>query len=120
MAQFETESGLEVTQMFDSDFNSAIPFAKEPDAGEEYGREIPEDGDHAETPGITDTHDPVRSYLREMGTVRLLKREGEVALAQRIERGERLALRAISRSPFAVKELLSFAEELCAEKRSAE
>ena len=43
------------------------------------------------------TNDPVRMYLREMGTVPLLTRKGEVAIARRIERGERRVLNALSR-----------------------
>ena len=58
------------------------------------------------------TNDPVRMYLREMGTVPLLTREGEVAIAKRIERGEMLVLRTISRSPVVIKELIAIGEEL--------
>src|SRR5579862_3746337 len=57
-------------------------------------------------------NDPVRMYLREMGSVPLLKRQGEVAIAKRIERGELLVLKAISRSPIVIKELLATGEEL--------
>jgi RNA polymerase primary sigma factor len=65
------------------------------------------------TPGTLEkTNDPVRMYLREMGTVPLLTREGEVAIAKRIERGQMLVLRTISRSPIVVKELLAVAEDL--------
>ncbi|PYS61292.1 MAG: RNA polymerase sigma factor RpoD [Acidobacteria bacterium] len=56
--------------------------------------------------------DPVRFYLREMGTVPLLKREQEVSIAKRIEAGLKRAQRAISRSPIAVAELLRIGEEL--------
>ena len=58
--------------------------------------------------------DPVRLYLREMGTVPLLKREQEVSIAKRIEAGLKRAQRAISRSPIAVAELLRIGEELAA------
>ena len=58
------------------------------------------------------TADPVRVYLREMGSVRLLKREGEVAIAKRIERGKMLVRKTISRSPLVIKELLAAGEEL--------
>jgi RNA polymerase primary sigma factor len=59
-----------------------------------------------------DSFDPVRSYLREMGTVRLLTREGEVALAKAIERGDALVSKAVSRSPFVVRELIALSDEL--------
>jgi RNA polymerase primary sigma factor len=62
------------------------------------------------------TNDPVRLYLREMGVVPLLTREGEVAIAKRIERGQLKTQKAIARSPIAVKELLKIGEELEAGK----
>ncbi|MGH9969307.1 MAG: RNA polymerase sigma factor RpoD [Pyrinomonadaceae bacterium] len=58
------------------------------------------------------TNDPVRLYLREMGVVPLLTREGEVAIAKRIERGQLKTQKAIARSPLAVKELLRIGEAL--------
>ena len=58
------------------------------------------------------TSDPVRMYLREMGTVPLLTREGEVAIARRIERGENQVLKALARSRHVTSELLSLAERL--------
>src|SRR5437660_12353216 len=65
------------------------------------------------TPGLLEkTNDPVRMYLREMGTVPLLTREGEVAIAKRIERGQLLVLKTITRSPIVVKELIAIADDL--------
>ena len=58
------------------------------------------------------TNDPVRLYLREMGVVPLLTREGEVAIAKRIERGQIKTQKAIARSPIAISELLKIVEEL--------
>ena len=58
------------------------------------------------------TNDPVRLYLREMGVVPLLSREGEVIIAKRIERGQLKTQKAIGRSPIAVKEVLKLGEEL--------
>jgi len=60
------------------------------------------------------TNDPVRLYLREMGVVPLLTREGEVAIAKRIERGQIKTQKAIARSPIAVAELIKVGEELAA------
>ncbi|MFZ0738076.1 MAG: RNA polymerase sigma factor RpoD [Candidatus Acidiferrales bacterium] len=71
------------------------------------------------TPGsLEKTNDPVRMYLREMGTVPLLTREGEVAIAKRIERGQLLVLKTISRSPLILKELLGVGEDLRRGSRS--
>ena len=65
------------------------------------------------TPGALDkTNDPVRMYLREMGTVPLLTREGEVRIAQRIERGQLRAFRVLSRSPLAINEVIALGEDL--------
>ena len=65
------------------------------------------------SPGALDkTNDPVRLYLREMGVVPLLTREGEVAIAKRIERGKIRMQKAISRSPVAISELLRIGDEL--------
>ena len=58
------------------------------------------------------TSDPVRLYLREMGSVPLLKREEEVAIAKRMERGHALVLKTISRSPLVLKELIEIGREL--------
>jgi RNA polymerase primary sigma factor len=58
------------------------------------------------------TNDPVRLYLREMGVVPLLTREGEVAIAKRIERGQQKTQKAISRSPIAVRELIRIGQDL--------
>jgi RNA polymerase primary sigma factor len=71
------------------------------------------------TPGLLEkTNDPVRMYLREMGTVPLLTREGEVAIAKRIERGQLLVMKTITRSPIVVKELIAIAEDLRSGTRS--
>jgi RNA polymerase primary sigma factor len=64
------------------------------------------------TSALEKTNDPVRMYLREMGTVPLLTREGEVEIAKRIERGQNSVLKAISRSPIVVQELLAVAKEI--------
>ncbi|MBZ5539397.1 MAG: RNA polymerase sigma factor RpoD [Acidobacteriia bacterium] len=65
------------------------------------------------TPGALEkTNDPVRMYLREMGTVPLLTREGEVAIAKRIERGQLVVMKTITRSPIVIKELIAVGEDL--------
>ncbi|HET9371753.1 MAG TPA: RNA polymerase sigma factor RpoD [Vicinamibacterales bacterium] len=72
-----------------------------------------EEGDLDLTPGALDkTNDPVRMYLREMGTVPLLTREGEVAIAKRIEQGKLAAIKAISRTPKITQEVIEMGEQL--------
>src|SRR5208283_1622925 len=65
------------------------------------------------TPGALEkTNDPVRIYLREMGEVPLLTREGEVDIAKRIERGQLQVLKALSRSPVVIRQVLAIGEDL--------
>jgi RNA polymerase primary sigma factor len=65
------------------------------------------------SPGTLEkTNDPVRMYLREMGTVPLLTREGEVEIAKRIERGQLRVMKAISRSPIVIREIVALGEDL--------
>ncbi|HEX5233751.1 MAG TPA: RNA polymerase sigma factor RpoD [Silvibacterium sp.] len=75
-----------------------------------------EEGEDVEldlTPGTLEkTNDPVRMYLREMGTVPLLTREGEVEIAKRIERGQMRVMKAISRSPIVIREIVALGEDL--------
>jgi RNA polymerase primary sigma factor len=71
------------------------------------------------TPGALDkTNDPVRMYLREMGTVPLLTREGEVAIAKRIERGKLAVIKSISRTPTIAKRILLMGDQLRAGERT--
>jgi RNA polymerase primary sigma factor len=80
----------------------------EGEAGEES-----EDVELDLTPGqLEKTNDPVRMYLREMGTVPLLTREGEVEIAKRIERGQNRVMKAISRSPIVIREIVGLGEDL--------
>ncbi len=80
---------------------------------EEASPSSSEDGELDLTPGTLEkTNDPVRMYLREMVTVPVLTREGEVGIAKRIERGQLLVLKTITRAPLILKELLQVGEDL--------
>jgi len=71
------------------------------------------------TPSAIDkAFDPVRMYLRQMGTVPLLTREGEVEIAKRIERGKLSILKAISRTPTIAKAVVRMGEQLTSSARS--
>src|SRR6188768_941190 len=71
------------------------------------------------TPGSLDkTNDPVRMYLREMGTVPLLTREGEVEIARRIERGKLSVIKSISRTPTVARAIMTMGDQLKNDERS--
>ena len=91
------------------DLLDAPKFPGEKDLEAEEGEDVELDL----TPGTLEkTNDPVRMYLREMGTVPLLTREGEVEIAKRIERGQMRVLKAISRSPIVIREIAALGEDL--------
>jgi RNA polymerase primary sigma factor len=79
----------------------------------------PAEIDLTPAPGAPEAaNDPVRVYLREMGASPLLTREGEVEIAKRIERGEVCLLKALSRSPVVIHEVLVIGENLKTGRRS--
>ena len=92
------------------------------EGGEFEVQEDPAHGDEAEideTAYLVDKNsDPVGRYLREMGSVPLLKREQEVAIAKRMERGHGLVLKALSRSPLVLQELIATGREIRDGRRS--
>jgi RNA polymerase primary sigma factor len=92
-------TALEVTETLE------IEAPHEPALGEE--------ADTERKPGLLDKNsDPVRTYLREMGVVPLLTREREVSIAKRMERGQLLVLKTISRSPIVLKAMMAVGVEL--------
>jgi RNA polymerase primary sigma factor len=80
----------------------------------EAAAEADEDGlgEEAPEPAVVRTSDPVRIYLREMGTVALLTREGEVEIAKRIEEGEAATVGAVLRTPHALRFVLALPDRL--------
>jgi RNA polymerase primary sigma factor len=84
---------------------------KQAESGEELELDL--------TPGALDkTNDPVRMYLREMGTVPLLTREGEVEIAKRIERGKLAVIKSISRTPTIARKVIAMGDHLKAGERT--
>src|SRR5512140_131010 len=86
------------------------------DSEQKYREDKQEAGEELEldlTPGALDkTNDPVRMYRREMGTVPLLTREGEVEIAKRIERGKLAVIKSISRTPIVIREVIAIGDDL--------
>jgi RNA polymerase primary sigma factor len=97
-------------EIVDSAQKVKIPKGKLDMEDEEFEAE-PEDMEF-EPGALGRTSDPVRMYLREMGSVALLTREGEVEIAKRIEEGEREMASVILNTPITVKELISLGESL--------
>jgi RNA polymerase primary sigma factor len=92
----------------DGDGVKGIDLGKEKEDGDEEASQEQQDEEYA----YSRTSDPVRMYLRKMGSVSLLTREGEVEIAKRIEDGERKMLQAVLNSSVAVEELLETGERL--------
>ena len=107
-------AGIEVIDTEDQTFAALDKIAtgdRKPEAG---GEGPSEEGVELDlTPGALEkTNDPVRMYLREMGTVPLLTRDGEVEIAKRIERGQLSVLKSLSRSSVIVREIISLGDQL--------
>ena len=106
--------GRELDDLLTELDTAGVEILEEPKA--EFDKKVEE----AEEPGELDlvqelndkTNDPVRMYLREMGSVPLLTREGEIELAKRIERGQAAVRKAISRSALVIREILAMPETL--------
>jgi len=85
----------------------------EPEAEPEHEEEKKEGAEEEEdVEGFSKTNDPVRMYLRKMGSVSLLTREGEVEIAKRIEEGERRVLQVVLNSKLAFQEIVQLGEKL--------
>jgi RNA polymerase primary sigma factor len=110
----ELTTGPELDDLL-ADFDTAgVEILEEPKL--EFGKKIDDSEEFADIDLPADfvdkTNDPVRMYLREMGTVPLLTREGEIELAKRIERGQRSVSKAASRSPLIVREILQLGTDI--------
>jgi RNA polymerase primary sigma factor len=110
----EFQGGRELDDLLSEFENAGVEILEEPklefDKKLEEGEEL---GDLDLAQDLSDkTNDPVRMYLREMGTVPLLNREGEIELAKRIERGQSAVRKALSRSALVVREVLNIGQQL--------
>jgi RNA polymerase primary sigma factor len=94
------------------DSEQKVSLRQSQEAEDESGEEEPEEETEFEAGVLGRTSDPVRMYLREMGQVSLLTREGEVEIAKRIEDGEALVTRVIMKTPIAFKEVIALGERL--------
>src|SRR5215510_13078517 len=103
-------AGIEVIVTDDQNFAALDKIPGE----NKFDTEATEEGMELDlTPGALEkANDPVRMYLREMGTVPLLTRDGEVEIAKRIERGQLTVLKVLSRSPVIVREIITLGDQL--------
>jgi RNA polymerase primary sigma factor len=109
----EYPGGRELEELLTELDSAGVEILEEPKLGfEKKG----EEGEEVELEFVQDfsdkTNDPVRMYLREMGSVPLLTREGEIELAKRIERGQTAVRKSLSRSPLLIREILTLPELL--------
>ncbi len=103
----DSSSKLKVAEKGDTE-------AEEEEEEVEAKKEEPEEEEDAD--GYSKTNDPVRMYLRKMGSVSLLTREGEVEIAKRIEDGERRVLQVVLNSSVAIEEILQLGDKLRKQK----
>jgi RNA polymerase primary sigma factor len=101
------EMGMQVVESEEGEDPEAAPAVKEEAAEEEEGPA----GNISES-SVSRTDDPVRMYLREMGTVELLSREGEIAIAKRIEAGRDMMIRGLCESPLTFRAIIAWHEAL--------
>jgi len=107
MANF-SEMGIQVVESEENEDGEA-PVAKVEKAEEEETEEQTGNVDEA---SLGRTDDPVRMYLREMGSVELLSREGEIAIAKRIEAGRDMMINGLCESPLTFKAIITWHDQL--------
>jgi RNA polymerase primary sigma factor len=107
MANF-SEMGIQVVESEENE-EGELPVAKAEKAEEEEAEEQTGNVDEA---SLGRTDDPVRMYLREMGSVELLSREGEIAIAKRIEAGRDMMINGLCESPLTFKAIITWHEQL--------
>jgi len=101
-----SEAGITVSEPDDSEDGEAV--AKP--ATKADGEDDEESGGNVDEESLGRTDDPVRMYLREMGSVELLSREGEIAIAKRIEAGRDMMIGGLCESPLTFQAILRWHE----------
>jgi len=108
-----SEMGINVVESEESE--EAQPAAKKPKSDDEdEGEEEGQASGNIDDDDVGRTDDPVRMYLREMGSVELLSREGEIAIAKRIEAGRDMMIGGICESPTTYRALIAWRDKLVA------
>ena len=113
----------EIDKTFTEDLDSAEDFDDFLSSMDNYGIKILDSqqkemiprrrkSDLVSTHGLERTTDPVKLYLREMGNISLLTREGEIAIAREIERGEKSIIKALSKTRLVLNEVLGLEDRI--------
>ncbi len=108
MANF-SEMGIQVVESEENE-DGELPVAKVEKA--EEAEEAEEQTGNVDEASLGRTDDPVRMYLREMGSVELLSREGEIAIAKRIEAGRDMMINGLCESPLTFKAIITWHDQL--------
>jgi RNA polymerase primary sigma factor len=101
-----SEMGIQVVESEESEDPEAAAAPKDEAADDE------EQAGNISESSVSRTDDPVRMYLREMGSVELLSREGEIAIAKRIEAGRDMMIRGLCESPLTFRAIIAWHEAL--------
>ena len=121
----EKESSEQIEDIMSEISDMGISIISESEADNfEPEEEAEEDEDYEETGNFDEKEmgrydDPVRMYLKEMGSVELLSREGEIAIAKRIEAGKTVMIDGLCESPMTIKAIAGWKDDLCPIKSAA-
>jgi RNA polymerase primary sigma factor len=107
-----SEMGINVVEGEEKEEGDSAAAAGTPASTEKTEEATPAPAAAAATEDIGRTDDPVRMYLREMGSVELLSREGEIAIAKRIEAGREKMIGAICESPLTIRAIIQWRDAL--------
>jgi RNA polymerase primary sigma factor len=110
-------SPRELEQVYERFFDLGIEIVTDPDRAARKRAALDAETAEEAREAVEKTNDPVRMYLREMGTVKLLDREGEVRIAKRIEQGEAKIYQALASNPVVLEEILKLLENVGRDSR---
>src|SRR5262252_7925842 len=105
-----TAEPSDLEQVYVRLFDLGVEIVTDPDRAARRRAALEAESAEEAREAVEKTNDPVRMYLREMGTVKLLDREGEVRIAKRIEQGEAKIYQALANNPVVLEEILKLLE----------
>ncbi len=107
-----SEMGIQVVENEDNEDGEAVAKPEKAEGETAEGEGQTEAGGNVDEESLGRTDDPVRMYLREMGSVELLSREGEIAIAKRIEAGRDMMIGGLCESPLTFRAIISWHDAL--------